>query len=395
MKKIKHPSLKSFYSAYNLDIFYGFKDSFMDKKTPLYDAHIAHQAKMVPFFGWQMPLHYGSQIEEHQFTRQHASIFDVSHMTIVDVLGAKGRQFLRYLLTQDVDSLKHNGKALYSCICHEKGGIIDDLIVYLRSPDNYRVVFNAGTRERVIEWIREKGQLFGVGLQERHDLAMIALQGPKSREMLSTVVDAYTKDAILTLQPFESVEIGEHFYARTGYTGEDGFEIIVSKQEAIPFWNKLIHAGAKPAGLGARDTLRLEAGMMLYGQDMTEATSPFVSGLQWTVKLSPDDRDFIGKGALLFEKRQSTETAFVGLVLEEKGVMRTGCRVRLHDGSEGVITSGTFSPTLQKSIAFARLPNHFKETVDVLIRDAWHAALVTKTRFVRQGVSVVTPWFSQ
>ena len=252
--------------------------------TPLHAAHIAASAKMVEFFGWEMPLNYGSQITEHQIVRQQAGMFDVSHMTIVDILGAGGRQFLRKLLTNDVDQLTHTGRALYSCMCNEHGGIIDDLIVYQRASDNYRIILNSATRGRVISWLREKSEGFAVGLQERKELAMLAVQGPQAIERCLTVLNPAQIDAVATIQPFECVDVDQWFFARTGYTGEDGFEIVMPKEEIQLLWDRLLAVGVAPCGLAARDTLRLEAGMMLYGQDMDETVTPLESGLSWTVR---------------------------------------------------------------------------------------------------------------
>ncbi|KTC64664.1 glycine cleavage system protein T (plasmid) [Legionella adelaidensis] len=361
----------------------------MTAKTPLYAKHLALGAKMVDFHGWEMPLHYGSQLNEHNLVRNDSGIFDVSHMTVVDVLGAGGRQFLRKLLTNDVDQLTHMGRALYSCMCNEHGGIIDDLIVYQRASDNYRLVLNSATRERVLAWLRDKIVGFSAGLQERTELAMIAVQGPQAIQKTLSILNPAQADAILTLTHFECVDVEGWFFARTGYTGEDGFEIIVPQEEVAGLWDKLIQAGIPPCGLAARDTLRLEAGLMLYGQDMDESITPLESALGWTVKWEPEDRDFIGMSALLFQKEHGTRHKLVGLVLEEKGVMRPGQRVIIPGEADGIITSGTYSPTLGKSIAFARVPVNVSEQVSVEIRDKLLPAKVVKPRFVKNGTAIV------
>jgi len=361
----------------------------MNQHTPLYQTHLDCGARMVDFHGWDMPLHYGSQIEEHHATRTQAGLFDVSHMTIVDILGAGGRQFLRHLLTNDVDTLTHTGRSLYSCMCNPHGGIIDDLIVNLRASDNYRVIFNSATRDRVLPWVREKSQGFSVGLQERSDLAMIALQGPKAKDVAEATFSPSETDAMSTLRAFECVDVGEHFFARTGYTGEDGFEIVVPKAEVSTLWTQLVVNGAKPCGLAARDTLRLEAGLMLYGQDMDETTTPLESALGWTVKWEPEDRDFIGMGALISQRLQGVSRRMVGLILEEPGIMRHGQRVVISGQKDGVITSGGYSPTLEKSIAFARIPAGDATSVLVDIRGKLLNARVTKPRFVKLGQSIV------
>ncbi|TAL62723.1 MAG: glycine cleavage system aminomethyltransferase GcvT [Legionella sp.] len=360
----------------------------MIAKTPLHATHISCGAKMVDFHGWDMPLHYGSQLNEHHQVRRDAGVFDVSHMTIVDILGAGGRQFLRKLLTNDVDQLTHNGKAFYSCMCNEHGGIIDDLIVYQRASDNYRVILNSATRQNDIKWIREKSAGFSVGLQERLELSMIAVQGPEAIAKTLTVLTPGQIDAVSTLTPFECVDVDSWFFARTGYTGEDGFEIIVPKEQVVSLWNDLLKAGVKPCGLAARDTLRLEAGMLLYGQDMDETITPLESGLAWTVKWDPQDRDFIGMGALLSQKIAGVRRKMVGLTLLDKGIMRSGQRVVIEGAADGIITSGSYSPTLDQSIALARVPVATGEQVLVDIRGKLIPAKVGKPRFVKQGQAI-------
>jgi aminomethyltransferase len=357
----------------------------MIAKTPLHACHQALDAKMVDFHGWEMPLHYGSQLNEHHQVRNDAGMFDVSHMTVVDVLGAGGRQFLRKLLTNDVDLLEHTGRALYSCLCNEHGGIIDDLIVYQRAPDNYRLVLNSATRVHDLAWIREKIKGFSAGLQERTELSMLAVQGPEAIKKTLTILTPAQADAVSTLAYFECVDVDDWFFARTGYTGEDGLEIIVPQDDIPNLWTTLLQAGIKPCGLAARDTLRLEAGMMLYGQDMDESTTPLESALAWTVKWQPEDRDFIGMGALLSQKQLGLKRKLVGLILEEKGVMRAGQRVIVEGHPDGIITSGTYSPTLEKSIAFARVPVGTGERVMVDIRGKLFPARVGKPRFVKHG----------
>ncbi|CEG55653.1 glycine cleavage system aminomethyltransferase GcvT [Legionella fallonii] len=360
----------------------------MIARTPLHATHLACGAKMVDFHGWDMPLHYGSQLNEHHFVRKDAGMFDVSHMTIIDLLGAGGRLFLRKLLTNDVDLLEHNGKALYSCMCNELGGIIDDLIVYQRASDNYRVVLNSATRQNDIKWIRKKSEGFAVGLQERPELAMLAIQGPKAIEKTLTVLSPAQIDAISTLTNFECVDVDNWFFARTGYTGEDGFEIIVPKESITQLWDDLLNAGVKPCGLAARDTLRMEAGMLLYGQDMDETTTPLESGLAWTVKWEPEDRDFIGMGALVSQKQHRVKRKMVGLTLLDKGIMRHGQKVVIEGCPDGIITSGGYSPTLDQSIALARVPVATGEQVLVDIRGKLIPAKVGKPRFVKHGQAI-------
>ncbi len=360
----------------------------MISKTTLHAHHLASGARMVDFHGWEMPLHYGSQLNEHHVVRTDAGMFDVSHMNVVDVLGAGGRQFLRHLLTNDVDTLQHTGRALYSCLCNDHGGIIDDLIVYQRAPDSYRLVLNSATRARDLAWIREKITGFSAGLQERTDLAMLAVQGPNAIQKTLTILSPAQVDALSTLQPFESVEFDEWFFARTGYTGEDGLEIIVPHNAIGDLWKALLNAGVKPCGLAARDTLRLEAGLLLYGQDMDETTTPLESGLGWTVKWQPEDRGFIGRGALLSQKQHNLNRKFVGLTLLDKGVLRAEQRVIVDGHPDGLITSGTWSPTLSQSIALARVPIETGDQVMVDIRGKLFPAAVGRPRFVKHGIAI-------
>lgn len=358
----------------------------MTKQTPLYQEHIRLGAKMVDFGGWQMPLHYGSQLEEHERVRKDAGWFDVSHMTVVDLLGVGGRSFLRYLLANDVDKLQQ-GQALYSCMLNDQGGVIDDLIVYYRGPDNYRLVLNASTHDKDLAWIHKQAVGFSVGVQERTDLAMIAIQGPNAISKLKSLNSRF--ENLSALKTFYTQEVDDLFIARTGYTGEDGVEIILPQTQIEQFAQQLVKHGIKPCGLGARDTLRLEAGLNLYGSDMTEETSPLESNLAWTIAWTPDDREFIGRTALELQKRAGIKQKLVGLVLEDKGVMRSHQKVVVPEIGEGEITSGTFSPTLNCSIALARVPVATTKNCFVDIRGKLMQARVVKPRFVKHGKSVV------
>jgi aminomethyltransferase len=363
----------------------------MGLKTPLYDSHVQHAAKIVDFGGWDMPLHYGSQIEEHHAVRQNAGMFDVSHMAIVDLNGGRVREFLRLLLANDVARLKTPGKALYSCMLLPNGGVIDDLIVYFMSETWYRLVVNAGTRDKDLTWIRRHAVDFEVTVVERKDLAMIAVQGPNARAKGAALLLPEQQAAALALQPFFGAAFGSWFVARTGYTGEDGFEIMLPATDAADAWDRLIAQGVKPAGLGARDTLRLEAGMNLYGNDMDENFHPLESGLAWTVALEPKDRDFIGREALQRAQRLGHRD-FVGLLLEDRGVLRSHQKVMVDgnsSGASGEVTSGTFSPTLNRSIALARVPRTTQATVQVDIRGKLHTARIVKPPFVRHGKSLI------
>ncbi|MCX7115003.1 MAG: glycine cleavage system aminomethyltransferase GcvT [Gammaproteobacteria bacterium] len=362
----------------------------MPALTPLHSAHIAHHARMVDFHGWHMPLHYGSQIQEHHAVRKDAGIFDVSHMTILDILGTGGRQFLRKLLTNDIDHLAHPGTALYSCMCNEHGGILDDLIVYQRASDNHRLILNSATRQKDLDWIQQKSQGFALGLQVRPELAIIAVQGPQAIQKLLTLLPQNEADAISTLRRFECVDVDERFFARTGYTGEDGFEIMLPDHQALAFWQSLIDAGFTPCGLAARDSLRLEAGYLLYGQDMDESTNPLESGLGWTVKWSPQDRDFIGMGALLSEQ-QTLQRKMVGLTLIDPGVLRAAQSIFIPNQPNGITTSGGFSPTLNQSIALARVPIDTPPVVEVDIRGKRLQAKVGPPRFYSSPLTQKDP----
>jgi aminomethyltransferase len=360
------------------------------KTTPLNAQHRAAGARTVDFGGWDMPVNYGSQIEEHHAVRRDAGLFDVSHMLPVDLEGPGVREFLRGALANDVAKLKAPGKALYSCMLNEEGGVVDDLIAYFFREDWFRLVVNAGTAGKDVAWLEKlKARAgSGVAIKPRRDLAIVAIQGPKARERFWQEYPQ-TRAATEPLAPFSAAHVGAWMIARTGYTGEDGFEVILPSTEVVGLWEKLVAAGARPAGLGARDTLRLEAGMNLYGQDMDDATSPLDAGLAWTVDLR-EPRDFTGRKALEARGRKSN---FLGLLLlDAGGVLRAHQKVRTAAG-EGEITSGTFSPTLGKSIALARLPLAVApgDTVHVLVRDKALAARVVKAPFVRNGKVLVNP----
>jgi len=357
----------------------------MLKSTVLEQAHIEAGAKLVDFGGWNMPLHYGSQLEEHRCVRQDAGMFDVSHMTVVDLLGAGGRHFLRSLLANDIDKLQHPGKALYSCMLNHRGGVIDDLIVYSRAADSYRLVLNAATHDKDMAWLQRQAEGLAVGIQERRDLAIIAVQGPNGIAKALKALTPERMDAAATLANFESADLGDWFIARTGYTGEAGFEIILPAKEAPKLWKDLLAQGVVPCGLGARDTLRLEAGMMLYGQDMDETTSPLESGLSWTVAFEPSERDFIGRAALSMQKEQGLKQKMVGLLLETRGVLRPGYPVLLDGKQVGVITSGSHSPTLGHAIALARVSREVGDSCSVEIRGKEHPVKVTPPRFLKKS----------
>ena len=360
----------------------------MTHKTILNDTHRALGAKMVDFGGWDMPIHYGSQIDEHHQVRRDAGMFDVSHMTVVDLYGARSREFLRHLVANSIDKLQKPGKAIYTCMLNERGGVIDDLIVYFMSEEWFRLVVNASTRDKDLAWIGAQAKAFDVEVKERPEFGMVAVQGPTARDKVIGLLREEDRAPVSKLVRFsaraaQTTDGVEVFVARTGYTGEDGFEVIVPEAQTVVFWNALLAAGVKPAGLGARDTLRLEAGMNLYGQDMDEDVSPFEAALAWTVSLD-EGRDFIGRAALEAQQAAGSARQMIGLVMDEKGVLRHGQKV-LAAGGEGEILSGTFSPTIGKAIAFARVPAGEIGDVRVDIRGKEVPVRVVKFPFVRDN----------
>jgi len=361
----------------------------MDKKTVLNETHREMGARMVPFGGWDMPVHYGSQIEEHHAVRSDAGMFDVCHMTVVDLRGSDVRPFLRHLLANDVDKLKTAGKALYSCMLRADGGVIDDLIVYYVTDDWFRMVVNAATTDKDVAWIRQQAGPFGVTVDARFDLGMIAVQGPHARAKTEALLPEDLRAAAMALKPFSAAHAGEWFVGRTGYTGEDGFEVMLPEQDAPAFWRALAAAGVRPCGLGARDTLRLEAGMNLYGSDMDETQSPLTSGLAWTVAFEPAARDFIGRAALEKQQAAGSLPQFIGLILDGKGVLRS--HQKLYDGERqvGEITSGGFSPTLERSIAMARVDADAGDSLSVDIRGRRLPVRRVKMPFARNGQACI------
>ncbi len=361
----------------------------MGLKTPFYQLHVDAGARIVDFGGWDMPINYGSQIDEHHAVRQDAGMFDVSHMTIVDIKGSDAKAFLQKLLANDIAKLNAPGKALYSGMLNEEGGVVDDLITYYLNDEFYRVVVNASTRQKDLAWMDKHSEGFSISIEERTDFAMIAIQGPNAIEKTQSVFSEAQKSATNGLGVFFAVDSDGYFIARTGYTGEDGYEIMVPVSEVTTFWNALLEAGVKPCGLGARDTLRLEAGMNLYGSDMDESISPLEANMAWTISWEPADRDFIGRKALEQQKAEGVKNKLVGLVLEGKGVLRSHMKVIAEDGSEGETTSGTMSPTLKKSIALARISKTAGEQVMVEIRGKQVPAKVVKPCFVRKGEPLV------
>ncbi|NKI34574.1 glycine cleavage system aminomethyltransferase GcvT [Wenzhouxiangella sp. XN79A] len=353
----------------------------MTRKTPLFDAHEAAGGRMVEFAGWTLPIRYGSLVEEHRAVREKAGVFDVSHMTVVDVRGSGARSALRRLLANDVDRIREDGQAIYGCMLDDEGGILDDLITYRIEDGFYRLIVNAATREADLAWMRERLADDDLALTERDDLAMLAVQGPLAR---AAVAECMNAPVLESLKPFRAVVHGDLFIARTGYTGEDGCEIVLPNGLAADAFAALLDAGVVPCGLGARDSLRLEAGLNLYGQDMDTTTTPLESNLAWTVAFEPADRDFIGRAALEAQREAGVPRRLVGLVLGAGGIPRAGARVLTADG-EGVVTSGGFGPTVERPIAMARIPAGTATAVEVELRGRRLPARVVKLPFVRGG----------
>ncbi|MBQ0719696.1 MAG: glycine cleavage system aminomethyltransferase GcvT [Gammaproteobacteria bacterium] len=366
----------------------------MNSRTSLYAAHEKMGARIVDFSGWDMPLHYGSQIKEHHCVRRDCGMFDVSHMTVVDIDGSDTRDYLRYLLANDVAKITAPGQGLYSAMLNDRGGVVDDLIVYAL-PRGFRLVVNCATGDKDLAWMNEYAQGFQVALQQRDDLAIIAVQGPQAIARVSSVVEQTIGDRISALKPFASIFAasspgGDDWqYARTGYTGEDGLEIILPSREAEAFWWQLHDAGVPPVGLAARDTLRLEAGLNLYGHEMDESISPLQANMAWTIAWQDAERDFVGRSALLAARDEGPQDKLVGLILTERGVLRDGQAVYI-EGCErpGVITSGSFSPTLGYSIALARVPLQAGDWAEVKMRKKSETVRLIEPGFVSRGQQV-------
>ena len=351
------------------------------ERTPLYDAHVAAGARLTDFAGYSMPLHYGSQLAEHRAVRGSAGMFDVSHMAVIDLEGTGACDFLASVMSNDPHKAAP-GRAVYTMLLNEAGGVVDDVIVYGRE-NGYRVVSNAATRDKVWAWLGRHAAPFAVALTERRDLALVAVQGPRAVEIFAKAGHA---DAA-ALASFSCLEHAGTMVARTGYTGEDGIEVILPGEQAIALWHRLRAAGVSPAGLAARDTLRVEAGLMLYGQDMDDATTPLESALGWTVAWDPPTRAFVGREALARQRNAKPARLLKGIALSVKGIMRPGCVVRTGAG-DGVVTSGIFSPTLGYSVGFARIPRDAAGDCRIVIRGNPLPGRIVKLPFVRRGKQV-------
>lgn len=361
----------------------------MSMKTALHALHLEAGAKMVDFGGWDMPLHYGSQVEEHHQVRKACGLFDVSHMTIMDVEGEQAKDYLSVLIANDVATLTSPGQALYTCMLNQQGGVVDDLIVYWRGANHYRLVVNASTRDKDMAWMQNCAKPFQVSLIEQPEYAMLAVQGPAARKVFAAVAEKHNLASLWAkaeaLKPFTASEHNAVFVGRTGYTGEDGFEILMPQEYAGDTWKAFVGLGATPCGLGCRDTLRIEAGLNLYGTDMDETVTPLESGLAWTVDFSQPERAFIGRAALESQRQSGGLRKFKGLILDGKGVIRGAQKVTTTDGAEGIVTSGTFSPTLNRSVGFVRITDTEQTACEVEIRGRPFAARLSTRTFVRNG----------
>ena len=361
----------------------------MLKTTSLHSRHQALGAKLADFSGWEMPIQYTSQLEEHDAVRRQSGMFDVSHMCVVDLIGDQARPLLQHVLANDVGRLSVPGGALYTCMLNPNGGVLDDLIVYFMSRDRFRLIVNAGPADKDLAWLADNAASYGVAVSARRDLGILAVQGPTARLTVATHLTAVLAEKALATTTFSAVWGGECFVSRTGDTGEDGFELVMPHAELISTWDALLASGVQPCGLGARDTLRLEAGMNLYGQDMDETVTPLECGLGWTVAWSPANRHFVGREALQAQRGRPPRHA-VGLVLQGRGVMRAHMAIR--DATEhevGEVTSGCYAPTLKGSVALGRISARAQAPLEVKIRTQWQPVRVIKPPFVRNGTVLV------
>ena len=343
---------------------------------------------MVDFHGWSMPINYGSQINEHNSVRENCGIFDVSHMTILDFKGDDAETFVRKLISNDIKKLTEPYAGLYSAMVNEQGGVIDDLIAY-KMENGYRLVVNCATRGEDLKWISSKSLNFKVEMTERDDLSMIAVQGPRSLDVLSSCPAPIVR-ALESKKRQQGVYGNNMFATKTGYTGEIGFEVILPHEQAVNLWQNAIDAGAVPVGLGARDTLRLEAGMNLYGFEMDESITPFECNMSWTVDFSDTDRDFYGKKALENILKEENYNELVGIMLDERTILRQGQKLWFNENKDldGIVTSGTYSPTLKKPIALARIPKADLKSCFTEVRDKKVFAKIGSPKFIKEGKEI-------
>ena len=356
------------------------------KKTPLYDEHVDLGAKIVDYYSFKMPLQYDSIISEHKSVRNDAGLFDISHMGEIVIDGKGATKFVQRIITNDVSNLP-DYNAVYSPICDEEGGTIDDIIVYKYNPEKYMFVVNCGTTKRDLKWI-DKHKTEDTNVNNVSDqVSLLAVQGPKSAEIIRLVFG----EKCASLSRFQFTELSENemkpTVSRTGYTGEDGFEIFVDNSHCLELWNILLkkgkEMGLKPAGLGARDTLRLEAGYILFGNEIDDFTTPMEAGIGWTVKF--DKPDFIGKDALMRSIKSGSKRKLIAFKMVDKGIPRTDSDIVYRDNVIGKVTSGTFSPTLEIGIGNGYVLTHIaehKRQVSIRIRETDFPAIITNTPFL-------------
>jgi len=360
------------------------------KRTVLFDSYAEYGGKTIDFGGWELPVQFSSIKAEHEAVRTKAGLFDVSHMGEVLVTGEGALSYLQKMVTNDVSKLK-DGQAQYTAMCYESGGTVDDLLIYKRGDNNYLLVVNASNIDKDLEWMNSH-TTDDVKIEDASSsYALLALQGPIAQEVLQTLTDEPLAD-IKFFRFKENVDISGHrvLVSRTGYTGEDGFEIYGSPEEIVALWSVILKAGASegvvPAGLGARDTLRFEAGLPLYGQELSKDISPLETGLGFVVKLNKEE-DFFGKEVLATQKENGVPRKLVGVEMIDKGIPRTGYKVFLGEEQIGEVTTGTQSPTLKKNIGFALLNSeHTAEgtEVEVEIRAKRLKAVIIATPFYKR-----------
>lgn len=355
------------------------------KRTPLYEEHVNLGARIVDFAGFEMPVRYDSIIEEHKAVRNHVGVFDISHMGEFWFEGSEIVDLLQYLMVNDLKLLEPS-KGQYSCMCYENGTVVDDMVYYEESPEKFRMIVNASNRQKDYKWIENHIEGKDVKIKNvSDDRCRIAYQGPDSDELLQPLVDVdlssierfYFAHAKLNDMPI--------FIARTGYTGEKGFELSIDKKHAKKVWNALLETGAKPAGLGARDSLRLEACYSLYGHEISDQITPIEAGLNWLVK-KKEGIDYIGKEILMRQKEQGTSRILVGLNLKDRGIIRQNYELFKNNEKIGYVTSGGYSPTLEKTIGLALVKKEFSEVgteIKIDIRGKHLTAIVVQTPFYR------------
>lgn len=353
------------------------------KRTPLYEAHRRLGAKLVEFSGWEMPIQYTSIVEEHHAVRSSVGIFDVSHMGEIEISGRDALDLVQKLITNDASVLKEY-QVLYSPMCYESGGTVDDLLVY-RLPDRFLLVVNAANTEKDFAWVQRNARGFSATVRDASaDYGQIAIQGPQAEAFLQPFTQCSLRELRYYWATHTRVFDSDVLLSRTGYTGEDGFEVYAQPQIVVHIWEELLRAGAKPIGLGARDTLRFEAGLPLYGHELDEQTTPVEAGLGWAVK--EKSCDYNGKAVLLAQKRQGPKKKLIGLKMLEPGVPRQGYKIFADSKEVGVVTSGTFAPSVNAFLAMGFVTTDTAAVWEIEIRGQRKRAQITKLPFYRGSV---------